>query len=157
MTLFTLGYEGLSLEVFISRLQSKGVQTVLDIREVPISRKKGFSKTAFREALEAHGINYVHLSALGCPKPVRDQYKLDKNWQTYTVGFEQYLATQKEVVLEVAGLAQQVNVCLVCFEADYNFCHRSIVAKDVAKYAPVQVAHITAKTVILERKQALAA
>jgi len=61
------------------------VKTVVDVRELPLSRKKGFSKSAFCDALSAHGIAYLH--ALGCPKPIRNPYKADGNWQTYTRDF----------------------------------------------------------------------
>ena len=78
-TLFTLGYEGLTIEAFIARLQAAQVKTVVDVRELPLSRKKGFSKSAFCAALSAHGIAYLHAPALGCPKPIRNQYKADGN------------------------------------------------------------------------------
>jgi uncharacterized protein (DUF488 family) len=68
-TLFTLGYEGLTIEVFIARLQAAQVKTVVDVRELPLSRKKGFSKSAFCSVLSTHGIAYLHVPALGCPKP----------------------------------------------------------------------------------------
>ena len=86
-TLFTLGFEGLTIEAFIARLQAALVKTVVDVRELPLSRKKGFSKTAFCTALSAHGIAYMHAPALGCPKPIRNQYKTDGNWQTYIRDF----------------------------------------------------------------------
>ena len=68
--IFTLGYEGFYLQKFIEQLQDAGVQTVVDVRANPLSRKPGFSKRAFAAALNEAGITYVHTSALGCPKPV---------------------------------------------------------------------------------------
>ncbi len=158
MTLFTFGYEGIDIETFIARLKAKNVEAVLDIRELPLSRKKGFSKTALGELLRQAGISYTHLPALGCPKFVRDQYKINKNWVEYTRGFESHLATQSEAVGEVGKFAQHVTACLICFEADFNFCHRSIVAKEVAKqFVDINVAHIMAKTVVLEPRLQAAA
>lgn len=90
--LYTLGYEGLSLEAFIDRLKEAGVQSVIDVRELPLSRKKGFSKRSFAEALHAAGLGYVHVPALGCPKPIRNQYKQDANWHAYERKFNAYLA-----------------------------------------------------------------
>ncbi|TNY10814.1 DUF488 domain-containing protein, partial [Escherichia coli] len=58
--LYTFGYEGLEIAAFIARLKSAGIQTVVDVRELPLSRKRGFSKTAFSEALTAGGIAYFH-------------------------------------------------------------------------------------------------
>ncbi|MBK6650144.1 MAG: DUF488 domain-containing protein [Betaproteobacteria bacterium] len=48
--LFTLGYEGLTIDAFIARLQAAQVKTVVDVRELPLSRKKGFSKTGLPQA-----------------------------------------------------------------------------------------------------------
>ena len=41
------------------------------------SHKKGFSRSAFCAALSAQDIAYLHAPALGCPKPIRNQYKAD--------------------------------------------------------------------------------
>ena len=72
-TLFTLGDEGLTIGAFIACLQAAQVKTVVDVRELPLSCKKGFSKSAFCAALSAHDIAYLHAPALGCPKPIRSQ------------------------------------------------------------------------------------
>ena len=69
--------QGLPLEAFIGRLKVTGVQAVLDVRANPLSRKPGFSKTAFSTALNGVEIIYAHFPAMGCPKPVRDRYKRD--------------------------------------------------------------------------------
>jgi hypothetical protein len=45
---------------------------LIDVRDVPLSRKPGFSKSALQANLEAHGIAYVHLKGLGDPKPGRE-------------------------------------------------------------------------------------
>jgi uncharacterized protein (DUF488 family) len=58
MALFTFGYEGLSIADFIARLTSSGVREVFDVRDLPLSRKRGFSKKSFAAALEAAGISY---------------------------------------------------------------------------------------------------
>ena len=65
-TLFTFGYEGLPIEAFIQRLRDARVELIVDVRELPLSRKKGFSKTALREHLAAAGIGYTHIPAQGC-------------------------------------------------------------------------------------------
>ena len=85
------GTTAVAVEAFIARLQDAQVKTVVDVRELPLSRKKGFSKTAFCAALSAHGIAYLHVPALGCPKPIRNQYKVDGNWQTYTRDFLKHI------------------------------------------------------------------
>jgi uncharacterized protein (DUF488 family) len=129
--LFTFGYEGLHLSDFLDHLRRADVQIVLDVRELPLSRKAGFSKRALAAALNGAGIEYQHIPALGCPKPVRHRYKEDRDWAQYTRDFKRYLKSQSAAVAEVAKTARKTSACLICFEADYRFCHRSLVAEAV--------------------------
>ena len=148
MTLFTFGYEGLSIEAFIARLKKAGVRAVLDVRQLPLSRKPSFSKGALSTALHATGIVYAHLPALGCPRPIRDRYKADGDWAAYVKAFSVYLAGQGEAVAELARIAKKTSACLVCFEADFNRCHRSIVARATARAGGPRVVHLTIKAEI---------
>lgn len=113
-TLLTLGYAGLTIGAFVTRLQAAQVKTVVGVRELPLSRKKGFSKSAFCAALSAHGMAYLHAPALGCPKPIRNPHKLDGNWQTYTREFLKYIQTQDASLRELVKIAHATPACLVC-------------------------------------------
>ena len=155
--LYTFGYEGLTIEAFIERLKQARVQLIVDVRELPLSRKRGFSKTAFREALAVVGIAYEHRSALGCPKPVRDRYKVDADWQAYIRGFQAHLVTQQAEIEKLARTMLAQTACLVCFEADFGFCHRTFVARAAQKAGAPAVQHLTAKTVIADVPARLAA
>jgi uncharacterized protein (DUF488 family) len=146
--LFTFGYEGLDIASFVARAKSTGVKTIVDVRELPLSRKKGFSKTSFREALAAHGIAYVHIPALGCPKSIRDAYKANGDWTAYTRSFMGYLATQEATVRELVKISKATTACLVCFEADHTMCHRTYVARAARIIGGPQVTHLTAKTTL---------
>jgi uncharacterized protein (DUF488 family) len=73
MTVFTIGYEGLDIASFLSLLAQHGIGTVVDIRQLPLSRKRGFSKKALAGRLNGAGFEYIHMASLGCPKPVRDR------------------------------------------------------------------------------------
>jgi uncharacterized protein (DUF488 family) len=144
--LFTLGYEGLELQFFIGVLRKSGVKTVVDVRELPLSRKKGYSKTAFSQALAEHGIAYLHAPQLGCPKPVRQQYQEDGDWGAYTKAFLKYLRTQSGPLSELVKVAGATTACLVCFEADFSMCHRTYVARQAHMLGGPSVVHLTAKT-----------
>lgn len=141
-TIFTAGYEGITIAEFLARLRLHGIQTLVDVRAVPQSRKKGFSKNGLSEAVRAVGIEYVHLPAMGCPKTVRDRYKLDGDWSAYTRAFLAYIAGEKAAVSELAAMASKSSCCLLCFEEDYRLCHRSYVAREVAKQGQFTVRHI---------------
>jgi uncharacterized protein (DUF488 family) len=146
MTIFTIGYEGLDIDAFMSLLIKHGIETVVDIRELPLSRKPGFSKKALSSVLNLSGFEYVHMASLGCPRPVRDQYRNNGSWKIYTEGFLKHLATQGAAVSELSELAASSNCTLLCYEADFNFCHRSMVANAVRNYSGVHIQHIKAKT-----------
>jgi Protein of unknown function, DUF488 len=155
--LYTFGYEGLNIETFIERLRQARVQLIVDVRELPLSRKKGFSKTALRTALAAADIDYQHRPALGCPKPVRDRYKADGDWQAYTRSFLAYLSTQTLEIDALSRAAQARQACLVCFEADHGFCHRTYVARAAYASGAPAVRHLTARTVVADEPERLAA
>lgn len=155
--LFTFGYEGLTIEGFISRLKDARVNLIVDVRELPLSRKKGFSKRAFREHLAAADIGYEHRPALGCPKPVRQKYRQDGDWADYTRGFWAHLATVKAEVRNLAATAREHRACLVCFEADFSVCHRSYVARAVRAAGGPAVHHLTSKTTVADAPASLAA
>lgn len=144
--LFTFGYEGLDISTFIGRARAAGVKTVVDVRELALSRKKGFSKSSFREALAEAGIAYAHIPALGCPKAVRERYKANGSWATYTRDFLAYLATQQTTVGELVKIANATTACLVCFEADFTACHRTYVARAARERGGPAVTHLTSRT-----------
>lgn len=144
MTVYTIGYEGLDIDAFMSLLAAHDIETIVDIRALPLSRKPGFSKKALASMLNLSGFEYIHMADLGCPKPVRDCYREDGNWKRYTEGFLNHLETQVIAVAELADLASSSNCALLCYEADFNFCHRSMVANAVRDFCGAGVEHIKA-------------
>ena len=103
--LHTIGYEGLDTQEFLSLLSEYDIQTLVDIRELPLSRKSGFSKNALATSVKRRGIGYIHLPHLGCPKPIRNRYREDGNWTRYQRDFLKYLATQDEAIAALATMA----------------------------------------------------
>ncbi|MGI4812653.1 MAG: DUF488 domain-containing protein [Janthinobacterium lividum] len=146
MTVFTIGYEGLNIDSFISLLTEHGIETVVDIRELPLSRKHGFSKKALANVLNMSGLEYIHMVNLGCPKPVRNRYREDGDWNRYTEGFLKHLKNQQIAITELSETANLSNCALLCYEADFNFCHRSMVANAVHNLCGAEVRHIRAAT-----------
>lgn len=152
MTVFTIGYEGLTIEDFMALLNKHGIETVVDIRELPLSRKPGFSKKALANVLNLSGLEYIHMVGLGCPRPVRNGYRENGDWKLYTAGFLKYLKTQKEAVSELAELVKSSTCALLCYEADFNFCHRSMVANAVNKHCGARIEHISVKAATSARR-----
>jgi uncharacterized protein (DUF488 family) len=148
--ILTFGYEGLSVAGFIQRLRTAKVETIVDVRANPLSRKPGLSKNALAGHLNAARIKYVHAAKMGCPKQFRDRYKADRDWAAYTSGFLDYMAEQSEALAYVAAIAKGSRSCLICFEADFNFCHRTFVARAAAPIIGARVSHLTAKTLVAD-------
>lgn len=144
MTIFTIGYEGLDIDSFLSLLAKHDIDMVVDVREFPLSRKPGFSKKSLANILNLSGYEYVHRVELGCPKPIRDRYREDGNWKHYTDGFLNHLKTQEAAIVEISELAASSNCALLCYEADNNFCHRSMVANAVQDQCGAAIQHIKA-------------
>lgn len=154
MKLHTLGYEGLTTAQVINILLQAKVDTLIDVRELPLSRKKGFSKTAFSHLLESYNIRYIHMRSLGCPRPIRHEYRKDGDWRIYTARFTQYLLTQEKSMSDLLGLASLNSCCLFCFEKDPLTCHRSIVAAYLRqREASVNVVHLNANQTVNPAKK----
>lgn len=151
MTVYTVSYEGRSLQEFVAALVAGGIRRVADVREAPISRKPGFAKSALSEALRRAGIEYRHLRALGCPKAIRDRYRQDKDWQTYTEAFMAHLHEQQPALAELATWSEAQPTALLCYEADFNRCHRTYVARAVAARTASDVCHLTATGSVPDR------
>ncbi|MCD8455889.1 DUF488 domain-containing protein [Xylella taiwanensis] len=129
----------------MSLLSEHGIETVVDICQMPLSRKLGFSKKALANVLNLSGIEYVHIVELGCPRSLRDDYRADGDWKRYTTSFLRYLKTQKDAIVDLVNLVQSSTCALLCYAADFNFCHRSMVADAVRKQCGVAVEHIPVK------------
>ena len=65
--IFTIGYEGRALDELLAMLAAEKIERVIDIRDLPLSRRHGFSKTPLGEALRGVGIDYMHMESAGNP------------------------------------------------------------------------------------------
>jgi len=144
--LMTIGYEVMTLKEFLALLERCRVTMLVDVREMAISRKPGFAKVALSEALEKRGIKYEHLVDLGCPKDIRHKYREGGDWARYTRKYKAYLETQEAPMEQLWTLMQGERCCLMCFETDFNFCHRSFIAERavaLAEDVPIRAHHLT--------------
>lgn len=142
--LMTVGYEGMKPEKFLELLKRFRVQRIIDVRELPISRRPGFSKAALSKMLEDANIRYTHIAALGCPRDIRHAYREDGNWTLYTERFSAYLKTRDTEIAELQHVVDQERCCLLCFETNFNFCHRMLIAERLASFTDgLRINHLT--------------
>lgn len=130
--LFTIGYEGAALGDFMRALKTARIDVLLDVRELPISRRKGFSKTALGDALTQVGIAYRHEKQLGSPKTIRHRLREDGNYSRFFREFDRHLIEQS-VLLKMLADELKGNVALMCYEKDHEECHRRSVADALAE------------------------
>jgi len=129
--IFTIGYESRDVYKFISRLKSHGVRQVIDVREKPISRKKGFSKSALSEELVKNNIEYVHMPKLGSPSEIRHEYKEGGSESLFFEKYKTYLESIHEQIEILDEYTSCLPSALMCFELSYVHCHRKIIAKEL--------------------------
>lgn len=142
--LCTVGYEGRVTDELIAMLIENEIDLVVDVRELPLSRKKGFSKSTLSASLDEVGVGYRHMRALGNPKHLRRALKTGLTFDEFADDFRAILAGQTDAIEELGSVAAEHRVCLLCFEADAERCHRSIVAERVAMFVgdSMQVVHL---------------
>ena len=151
--LTTIGYEGASLPAFLATLKDAGVTRLLDIRELPISRRKGFSKTPLSQALAGVGIEYQHERALGAPRSIRHRLREDGDLKRYFADFREYLSTQDTLLDELAR-ALSGCVALLCFERNPAECHRSVVVAALARRLKTGFLHLSVSQQDAQQKSA---
>lgn len=127
MTIYTIGYEAATQAEVIAALHRAGVRRVIDVRQLPLSRRPGFSKSSLAAALAEHGIDYVHLKALGTPKPGRDAAKKgDRATLEAVYAGQLELPEAQAAAARMRALAAEMPSALLCFERDPHVCHRTL-------------------------------
>ena len=136
--IFTIGYEGATVGEFIAALQAAGVERVIDVRALPLSRRPGFSKTPLRIALDEVGIEYVHLKALGTPSEGRTAARAGRHEDMARVYAGQLeLPEAMAQSAQMLELAREKPTALLCMERDPAHCHRTLLLDAVAADAEV--------------------
>lgn len=136
----TIGYEGAEVADFLATLSQLGVTTLLDIRELPMSRRKGFAKNALREGLLSVGIEYRHEPKLGSPKEIRHELRDNGNYKKFFKDFDRHLKQQADL-LEALSIELTGTVALLCYERDFTTCHRRSVADALSKITGITPKH----------------
>lgn len=124
----SIGYERYRLNTeFAARLRGASVERLVDVRQLPMSRKRGYAKTALGAALGLAGIEYVHVRALGNPKSTRDLYKSGRVAEG-RAGYQRYLLDEQRAALdELVVLLREKRSALMCVEHDPATCHRTVI------------------------------
>lgn len=133
--LFTIGYEGISLEEYLNRLLKNDVKVLVDVRNNPLSMKYGFSKSQLKRYCESLGIQYMHFPEVGIQSEHRQELNTQSDYDNlFAVYRKNNLTKTKNSQNEIFKLLKQYNrIALTCFEANICQCHRKHLAEAIEK------------------------
>jgi Uncharacterized conserved protein len=138
-TLFTIGYQGATVERLVETLTAAEVSILIDTRETPMSRRPEFRRRALEASLLDAGIRYVSIPALGAPKALRAQVG---DWDVFAEGYRERLGLVRKELERILPLVTAERACLLCFEADPAACHRSLLAHEIQGLLDVDAVHL---------------
>lgn len=144
LAIWTIGHSTRTIEEFIDLLRLNGVETLVDVRHFPGSRRfPHFNKAALDHALATAGIRYQHLVELGGRRPPRP-HSHNLLWRNASFrGYADYMETQpfRDGVDRLLEIARGGRTVIMCSEAVWWRCHRSMIA-DYLKAIDIPVIHI---------------
>ena len=132
--LLTVGYEGREIDEFIDRLKQFNISRLIDVRELPLSRKKGFSKSILKERLQDENIQYIHVKSLGSPSLIRKKLKSDWDYEYFFKEYSEHLQVNMNAIEELYQYVTDGVTCIMCFERFPQKCHRSIIVDKIQGY-----------------------
>lgn len=140
----TIGYEGLKPDDFLEKLKENNVSILVDVRQNPISRKPGFSKSRLSEFLQQNNIDYLHLQKLGTPRELRNRLKEEGDYSLFFEEYKGYLMNQRSWLDYLKELTGKSTCCLMCFEKDHTACHRQVISSAIEEMSSdnFEVLHI---------------
>lgn len=133
--LFTIGYEGISLEEYLGRLLKNDVKLLVDVRNNPLSMKFGFSKSQLKKYCESIGIQYVHIPEVGIQSEQRQELKTQSDYdKLFSVYRTNNLSKNTASQIHILNLLKEnKRIALTCFEANICQCHRKHLAEAIEK------------------------
>lgn len=137
--LFTIGYEGKSIEAFINTLIQNDIRLLCDVRRNPLSRKFGFSKRKLEHITEMVGIEYVHIPDLGIESDKRSSLETMEDFKYLFRGYAKTLLNLKpQLEWLYSLLTANIRIALMCYEKDADMCHRHVIRDYLTKTHPIR-------------------
>lgn len=124
--LYTIGYEGISLEEYLNRLIKNDIKVLVDVRKNALSMKFGFSKNQLNNYCNSLGIEYLHIPEVGIHSEFRQelntQNDYDKLFSFYKKKNLSATTSYQQRILDLLEVKKRI--ALTCFEANICQCHR---------------------------------
>lgn len=137
--LFTIGYEGRSLEAFMNILVKNDVHLLCDVRRNSFSRKFGFTKDRLEQTAKVMGIKYLHFPSLGIESAKRKSLDTEADYATLFDDYRETLPCRKKQLDSLyEQLCSHVRIALMCFEKEPEMCHRHIIRDYLCNKYPIR-------------------
>ncbi len=141
--IYTVGYEGKSVDSFFRELLRDGIRAILDVRANPVSRKYGFARKSMSEIAAKLDIEYRHIPELGIPGDLRKSLSDYASYQRLLDRYEDsILPDRRKEISQVAGFMKRKPAALLCMEKDVNCCHRGRLASVVSHESRLPVKNL---------------
>ena len=133
----SVGYERFPTpEGLRQALVDAGVERVIDVRDLPQSRRPGFSRRALEGLLADAGIVYEHRRELGNPRPIREIYR-SGDVEGGRAAYRAHLLGERAWALDgLADALAERPTAMLCLEDDQALCHRGIIAEELVRRHP---------------------
>lgn len=145
-TLWTIGHSTRPLETFIGMLQAEGIEALVDVRRFAGSRRNPqYASESLARSLPASGLAYVAMPDLGGRRKAREDTP-HTAWRNASFrGYADYMDTAPYASARrgLAALALERRTAVMCAEAMWWQCHRSLISDDF-KVSGWTVLHILA-------------
>ncbi len=131
-TLYTIGHSTRTLEDLIETLQAHSIQTLVDIRSFPMSRRlPHFNRESLEETLPEAGIRYLWMRELGGrrKKSLENSPNVALRNDSFR-NYADYMLTPEfeSAVAELIKIGEQSRAAYMCAERVYFRCHRMMVS-----------------------------
>jgi len=126
--LFTIGYEGKSVEAFMNTLIQNDIRLLCDVRKNPLSRKFGFSKGKLEHITKTIGIKYAHMPDLGIESNKRRSLETVEDYRCLFDDYSKKLLCIKPQLDRIFSLlCSDTRIALMCYEREPEMCHRHVI------------------------------
>ncbi len=141
--LFTIGYEGKSIDAYLNKLIENNISLLCDVRKDALSMKYGFSKRQLQNYCKNLGIMYQHVPALGIASEQRQNLKKQEDYQLLFEKYQNTLVEREEALHQVLELLNtHKRIALTCFESNHLKCHRHRVSDYLEKNNGLEACHL---------------
>ena len=139
--IYTIGYEGKDIDLFLDILIRNNIQILVDVRKNPFSMNFSFTKSKLSKYLEKVNIEYLHLPELGVKGEKRKNLDSIEDYKELFKEYNSTLPNKHKQIKEIIDLGKKKRIALMCFEEDKNMCHRGVIS-DFLESGKIAIEHL---------------